>query len=154
MTAFAAVYALHVLAALIWVGGMFFAWMILRPAAVSTLEAPARLTLWAEVFRRFFQWVWLAVLVLPVSGMGLLHLRFSGFETAPRYVHVMIGLYIVMLALFLRIQTLLLPELRKAIAAQNWPAGGEALGRIRKLVGINLLVGLALVAIAAARPMF
>ncbi|MBC9250249.1 hypothetical protein A9179_08180 [Pseudomonas alcaligenes] len=154
MTVFAALYALHVLAALIWVGGMFFAWMILRPAAVSVLEAPARLTLWAEVFRRFFVWVWIAVLALPVSGMGMLQLRFAGFETAPRYVHIMIGLYIVMLALFLRIQALLLPELRKAVAAQNWPAGGEALGRIRKLVGINLLVGLALVAIAASRPMF
>ncbi len=154
MTAFAAVYALHLLAALIWVGGMFFAWMILRPAAVSVLEAPARLTLWAEVFRRFFQWVWLAVLVLPVSGMGMLHLRFAGFETAPRYVHIMIGMYIAMLALFLRIQLLQLPELRKAISAQNWPAGGEALGRMRKLVGINLLIGMALMAIAAARPVF
>jgi uncharacterized membrane protein len=29
MTAFSLVYTLHVLAALIWVGGMFFAWMIL-----------------------------------------------------------------------------------------------------------------------------
>lgn len=152
MTAFAAVYTLHLLAALIWVGGMFFAWMILRPAAVSVLEAPARLSLWAEVFRRFFQWVWLAVLLLPVSGMGLLHLRFAGFETAPRYVHIMIGLYIAMLALFLRIQFLQLPELRRAIAAQDWPNGGAALGRIRRLVGINLLIGLALVAIAGLRP--
>lgn len=152
MTAFAAVYTLHLLAALIWVGGMFFAWMILRPAAVGVLEAPARLTLWAEVFRRFFQWVWLAVLLLPVSGMGLLHLRFAGFETAPRYVHIMIGLYLVMLALFLRIQFLQLPELRCAIAAQDWPNGGAALGRIRKLVGINLLIGLGLVAIAGLRP--
>jgi hypothetical protein len=48
------IYALHVLAALIWVGGMFFAWLILRPAAVSALTGPARLTLWLEVFRRFF----------------------------------------------------------------------------------------------------
>lgn len=154
MTAFAALYALHLLAALIWVGGMFFAWMILRPAAVNTLEAPARLTLWAEVFRRFFQWVWLAVLVLPVSGMGMLQLRFSGFETAPRYVHIMIGLYIVMLALFLRIRFLQLPVLRNAVQVQDWPAGGAALGRMRKLVGLNLLIGLALVAIAAVRPAF
>lgn len=152
MTVFAAIYALHVLAALIWVGGMFFAWMILRPAAVGVLEAPARLTLWAEVFRRFFQWVWLAVLVLPVSGMGMLHSRFAGFETAPRYVHVMIGLYIVMLALFLRIRFLQLPELRNAVQVQEWPAAGAVLGRMRKLVGINLLIGLALVAIAAIRP--
>lgn len=154
MTAFAIPYSLHLLAALIWVGGMFFAWMILRPAAVSSLEAPARLTLWAEVLRRFFLWVWLAVVLLPISGVGLLHLRFAGFAGAPKYVQIMMGLYIAMLALFLRVQLLQLPPLRQAIAAQDWPAGGVALGRIRQLVGYNLLLGLALTAIAAARPGF
>lgn len=154
MTPFALAYALHVLAALIWVGGMFFAWTILRPATVATLEAPARLTLWPEVFRRFFQWVWLAVVVLPASGVALLHLRFAGFGAMPRYVHVMMGLYIVMLALFLRIQLLQLPQLRRAVQAQDWPAGGAALARIRRVVGANLLFGLLVVTIAAARPQF
>lgn len=154
MTVFAALYTLHTLAALIWVGGMFFAWMILRPAAVAKLQAPERLTLWLEIFRRFFLWVWMAVLALPISGMGMLHLRFAGFEAAPRYVQIMMGLYLVMLALFLRIQLLQLPQLKRAVEAQQWPQGGEALGRIRRLVGSNLLVGLALVAIAAARPGF
>jgi uncharacterized membrane protein len=154
MTVFSALYTLHTLAALIWVGGMFFAWMVLRPAAIAKLQAPERLTLWLEVFRRFFLWVWIAVLALPVSGMGMLHMRFSGFEAAPRYVHVMMGLYLVMLALLLRIQALQLPQLRRAVEAQDWPAGGEVLGRIRRLVGSNLLVGMALFAIAAARPIF
>ncbi|WP_324708203.1 CopD family protein [Pseudomonas fragi] len=154
MTAFALAYSLHVLAALIWVGGMFFAWMILRPAAVTALEGPARLKLWVEVFQRFFVWVWIAVVVLPISGVGLLQMRFNGFETAPRYVQIMMGLYIVMVALFIRIQSLQLPELRKAVDAQEWPAGAAVMGRIRRLVGCNLIVGLALVAIAAARPSF
>lgn len=101
MTAFSLAYTLHVLAALVWVGGMFFAWMILRPAAVAALEGPARLRLWANVFQRFFVWVWVAVAILPISGIGLLQLRFNGFETAPRYVQVMMGLYLVMTALFL-----------------------------------------------------
>ena len=154
MTAFSLVYTLHVLAALIWVGGMFFACMILRPAAVAALEGPARLKLWANVFQRFFVWVWVAVLVLPISGVGLLHLRFSGFESAPRYVQVMMGLYLVMTALFIRIQALKFPQLKAAVTAEDWPAGAAALGQIRKLVGINLIVGLVVVAIASARPMF
>ncbi|WJV21787.1 MULTISPECIES: CopD family protein [Pseudomonas] len=154
MTAFALAYTLHVLAALVWVGGMFFAWMVLRPAAVAALEGAARLKLWAEVFPRFFVWVWVAVVLLPISGVGLIHLRFSGFETAPRYVQVMMGLYVVMTALFIRIQSLQLPALRQAVAAEDWPAGATTLGNIRKLVGINLIIGLLLVAVAAARPMF
>ncbi|OHC27155.1 MAG: hypothetical protein A2Y50_13965, partial [Pseudomonadales bacterium RIFCSPLOWO2_12_59_9] len=106
------IYALHVLSALIWVGGMFFAWMILRPAAVNALQGPARLTLWLEVFRRFFQWVWLTVLLLPISGVAMLESRFAGFAGAPKSVQVMMGLYIAMLALFLRVQLLQLPQLR------------------------------------------
>jgi uncharacterized membrane protein len=154
MTPFGLVYTLHVLSALVWVGGMFFAWMVLRPAAMKALEGPARLKLWVEVFQGFFRWVWIAVVLLPVSGVGMIHLQYSGFEAAPRYVQVMMGLYVVMTALFIRIQALLLPELRTAVAAQDWPTGAATLGKIRKLVGINLIVGLVLVAIAAARPMF
>ncbi|KQV22416.1 hypothetical protein ASC74_14520 [Pseudomonas sp. Root329] len=154
MTPFGIVYTLHVLSALVWVGGMFFAWMVLRPAAMKALEGPARLKLWVEVFQGFFRWVWVAVVLLPVSGVGMIHLQYSGFEAAPRYVQVMMGLYVVMTALFIRIQALLLPELRTAVAAQDWPTGAATLGKIRKLVGINLIVGLVLVAIAAARPMF
>ncbi|MGE8179059.1 CopD family protein [Pseudomonas fluorescens] len=154
MTPFALIYTLHVLAALIWVGGMFFAWMVLRPAAMKALEGPARLKLWVEVFQRFFVWVWVAVVILPISGVGLIHLRFSGFETAPRYVQIMMGLYLVMTALFIRIQALNLPELRKAVLTEDWPTGAAMLGKIRRLVGINLSLGLLLVAVASARPMF
>ncbi|MHC8288373.1 CopD family protein [Pseudomonas sp. XS1P51] len=154
MTPFGIVYTLHVLSALVWVGGMFFAWMVLRPAAMKALEGPARLKLWVEVFQGFFRWVWVAVVLLPISGVGMIHLQYTGFEAAPRYVQIMMGLYVVMTALFIRIQALLLPELRTAVAAQDWPTGAAVLGRIRQLVGVNLIVGLVLVAIAAARPMF
>ncbi|KQQ67968.1 hypothetical protein ASF84_02190 [Pseudomonas sp. Leaf127] len=152
MTAFASVYTLHVLAALVWVGGMFFAWMVLRPAIIAALEGPTRLKLWVEVFPRFFVWVWAAVVVLPVTGVGMVHLTYPSLEHAPRYVQVMMGLYVVMVALFLRIHSLQLPELKKAVQAQQWAEGAAVLGRIRRLVGINLLIGLAVVAIAAARP--
>ena len=151
MPTFTPLYVLHLLAALVWVGGMFFAWMILRPAAVAVLQPAERLRLWLEVFVRFFYWVWAAVLVLPASGLILLHLRFVGFDTAPGYVHAMLGLYLAMLALFLRVSLLQLPQLRRAVDAQDWPTGGAVLGRIRRLVGINLLIGLLVMAIAGAR---
>ena len=41
--------AVHTLSAVVWVGGMFFAWMCLRPVAAQQLEPPARLRLWAAV---------------------------------------------------------------------------------------------------------
>ncbi|MBP0941066.1 CopD family protein [Pseudomonas alliivorans] len=154
MTTFSTVYTLHLLAALVWVGGMFFAWMILRPAVIAALEGPSRLKVWVQVFPRFFVWVWAAVIVLPVTGIGMIQLNFTSFETAPRYVQIMMGLYVVMVALFLRIHSLQLPQLQRAVEAEQWSEGVVALGRIRRLVGINLLIGLAVVVIAAARPGF
>lgn len=129
MTPFALLYALHVLAATVWVGGMFFAWMVLRPAAVAMLQAPERLRLWTDVFRRFFVWVWVAVLVLPISGIGMWHMRFGALESAPRYVHIMAGLYLVMLALFLRIQLLQLPSLKEPSRPSNGQQAAQCWGR-------------------------
>ena len=154
MTPVAFVYTLHVLAAVVWVGGMLFAWMILRPALAAALEGPARLKVWVQVLERFFVWVWCAVVMLPVTGIGIINLNFSGFQTAPRYVQAMIGLYVVMVALFMRVSTLNLPQLRQAVQAEEWAQGAAALGGIRRLVGVNLLIGLAVIAIAAARPGF
>lgn len=154
MTAFSTVYTLHLLAALVWVGGMFFAWMVMRPAIIAALEGPSRLKVWVQVFPRFFVWVWAAVIVLPITGIGMIQLNFTSFETAPRYVQIMMGLYVVMVALFLRIHSLQLPELQRAVEAEQWSEGVAALGRIRRLVGINLIIGLAVVVIAAARPGF
>lgn len=154
MSPVAFVYVLHVLSAVLWVGGMFFAWMILRPAVVAALEGPARLKLWVQVFPRFFIWVWAAVILLPMTGIGMININFSGFATAPRYVQAMIGLYVVMVALFLRVSTLNLPQLRQAVQHEQWSEGAVALAGIRRLVGINLLVGIAVIAIAAARPSF
>ncbi|MBJ9975945.1 CopD family protein [Pseudomonas sp. S75] len=153
MLAFALPYTLHVLAASIWVGGMFFAWVVLRPATGVALEGPQRLRLWLEVFRRFFGWVWLAVVILAISGIGMLHLRFGGLDAAPRHVQVMIGGGIAMFALFMRVQALLLPELRSAVQTEDWATGAAVMGRIRRMVGGNLLLGLAVVAVASSRLM-
>ncbi|GFZ60214.1 Phosphoribosylcarboxyaminoimidazole mutase [Pseudomonas amygdali pv. eriobotryae] len=152
MTAFSTVYTLHLLVALVWVGGMFFAWMVLRPAVIAALEGPSRLKVWVQVFPRFFVWVWAAVVLLPITGIGMIQLNFTGFGTAPCYVQIMMGMYVVMVALFLRIHSLQLPELRRAVDAEQWAEGAAALGHIRRLVGINLIIGLAVVILAAARP--
>src|SRR4029078_12758895 len=70
--------ALHALAAVIWVGGMFFAYMVLRPAS-GPLDPASRLALWHRVFSRFFPWVWASIAVLLVSGYWMLFVHFGGF---------------------------------------------------------------------------
>jgi uncharacterized membrane protein len=40
-------------------------------------------------------------------------------------------------------------RLKRAVAAQDWQAGGAALGQIRMLVGINLSLGLVTIVVGA-----
>ncbi len=141
--------ALHVLAAVIWVGGMFFAYMALRPVAASLLEPPLRLPLWSRTFARFFPWVWAAVVVLPASGWALILGYFGGLASTPVRVHVMNAVGTLMILIFLHVYFAPYRRLREAVAAQDWPAGGRALAQIRRLVGINLALGLLVAAVAA-----
>ncbi|MEQ9559236.1 MAG: hypothetical protein RIG67_25965, partial [Rhodospirillales bacterium] len=97
----AAATALHVLAAVVWVGGMFFAYLVLRPAVGGITPPPERLKLWDRVFGRFFLWVWVAVLVLPASGYAVIALQYETFAAAPIHIHWMHGIGWVMNALFI-----------------------------------------------------
>ena len=141
---------LHVIAAVIWVGGMFFAYMFLRPVAASQLEPPARLTLWAGVFGRFFPWVWASIAVILASGFWMIFAVFGGMGAVGLYVHAMLGLGMLMMLIFFHVFFAPYGRLKRAVAAQDWPAGGKALSQIRMMVGINTLIGLLTFAIGAA----
>ncbi len=142
--------ALHALSAVIWVGGMFFAYMALRPAAAAVLEPPLRLSLWAQTFKRFFPWVWAAVIVLLATGYWMIFTFFGGMKGAPIYVHAMQGLGIVMILIYFHVFFAPYRRLKAAVEAQAWPTGGKALAQIRVLVGINTVLGLTVVVIGAA----
>ncbi len=140
---------LHVLFAVIWVGGMFFAWMILRPVAVTTLEPPERLMLWRRVLAKFFVWVWKAAILVPLSGYWLAFAMSGSMAHWPTHIHVMHGLGLIMVILFLVAFFLPFRHLRRAVDGRDWQAGGKALGRIRQLVGINLIIGIIVVVVAS-----
>ena len=142
--------ALHVLAVVIWVGGMFFAYMFTRPAAVESLEAPERLKLWNGIFRRFFPWVWASLVIILATGYWYIFGVYGGMEFAPAYVHTMMGLGYIMILIFLHVFFAPYRRLKKAVAAGDWQEGGRNLGQIRWLVGINTLVGLVTIIVGAA----
>src|SRR5690242_9056842 len=89
----------HILAAVIWVGGMFFAHVMLRPS-VAPLEPAQRLALWRRVFSRFFPAVWLTIIALLGSGYGMVLFGMGGFANARLHVHIMQAIGIVMMLAF------------------------------------------------------
>ena len=140
---------LHLLAAVVWVGGMFFAYVVLRPVEAAQLEPPARLTLWAGVFKAFFPWVFAAIVTLLLTGYWMVLSFFGGFDEVGMHVHLMIWAGYVMMLLFFHVFFAPFKRLKRAVAAADWPAGAKSLAQIRVLIGINLSIGLVVVAIAS-----
>lgn len=144
---------LHVLAAVVWVGGMFFAYMALRPVAARLLEPAQRLPLWRDTFAKFFPWVWLCVASLLVTGYGMLIMLFGGFADAPLYVHLMHALGIVMILLYMHVFFAPYRRMRQALLQNDLPEAGRRLNQIRRIIAVNLTLGIVVIIIASAGRM-
>jgi uncharacterized membrane protein len=139
---------LHLLAAFAWVGGMFFAYFCLRPAAAQVLAPPQRLPLWVATFARFLRYTAIAVAILLLTGFAMFFE--VGFRFAPPGWHVMFALGLVMTAVFAFVHLALYPRLRARCEAADWPAAAKTLNSIRQLVALNLALGVLVVAAAVS----
>lgn len=149
---YAVLKSVHLLALIVWIGGMFFTLYCLRPA-LAVLEGPLRLRLMNEVLRRFFVAVTAAVALVLLSGLWLLMSAARsvsasgiGFNMPLDWYAMLIG-GVVMIAIFAYIRLNLSTRLQRAVQAQDWPAGAAALGRIRAWVMVNLVLGVLIVVV-------
>lgn len=136
---------LHVLAAMAWLGGIAFMLLALRPAAAELLAPPQRLPLIAQALQRFFTLVWISIGVLLLSGMTIM--LGVGMKHSPIGWHLMLGLGLLMFALFGHLYFGPFRRLKQAVRAGDWPEGGRRTGQVATLAGVNL--GLGILAIAA-----
>jgi uncharacterized membrane protein len=141
--------ALHILGAVVWVGGMFAIYVALRPA-LGTLEPPQRLRLMRATFRIFFPWVWVAILLLLASGYWMVFMTFGGFARVGLHIHLMQGIGWLMIALFVWLFHGPWLALKRAVEAEDWPRAGASLNRIRQIIAVNLPLGLIVVVIGAS----
>lgn len=140
---------LHVLATILWIGGMLFAHFALRPAA-QALDPPQRFTLWAGVFRRFFVWVWGAIVILFATGYWMVLVPFQGFANVKLHVHLMLGIATLMVALFLYLFFVPYRRFQIATEAKDTAKAAAALGRIRMVVTTNLALGIVTTVVGTA----
>lgn len=137
----------HLAGVIIWVGGMFFAYFCLRPAAATLLDPPKRLPLWTATFARFLPIA--AVAVVLILGSGLVMMLQVGMAFAPTGWHVMFGLGLIMAGVFVYVQVRLFPRLRRHSESANWPEAAKALNAIRQMVAVNLVLSVCTVAAVA-----
>ena len=139
--------AVHVLAAMFWVGGMAFAYFVLRPAA-GPLDPPVRLPLWRRVFTRFLPWVGVSIVLLLATGYAMLFMMFGSFRAAPVYVHIMQGTGILMMLLYFHLFFAPWKRFQAALDAGTPPEAAKQLNQIRQIVAINLTLGVITIAVA------
>ncbi len=142
----------HILGVTVWVGGMFFAYMALRPASVELLETPERLLLWNGVLRRFLSWVWVAIGLILASGLGMI-MMLGGFAKVAWPIHAMFALGVVMMLIFAHVYFAGYSRLKRYVAGREWPAAGKALIQVRMFVGMNLIIGLITIVIGTLGSM-
>jgi uncharacterized membrane protein len=138
----------HILAAVTWVGGMFFAHVMLRPS-LAPLDPAQRLPLWHRVFSRFFPWVWVTIVALLASGYGMVLGPMGGFAHIGLHVQIMQGIGIIMMLAFGHLYFAPWKRFRRAVDAGDFAAAARQLGQIRAIVTLNLVLGLIVVVIGA-----
>jgi uncharacterized membrane protein len=141
-------YALHVLGAVLWVGGMVFALAVLRPA-LSVLEPPQRLAVHEAVLGRFFRLIWHVMPIMLLTGYVMLFGWYGGFVGAGWHIHTMHFTALLMTGVFVAIVAGPWKEFRAALGGGDRAAAATAMNRIRLLVTMNLALGLLTVAVAA-----
>jgi uncharacterized membrane protein len=146
---YAALKVVHLLTILLWVGGMAFAHLCLRPAAAA-LEPPQRLALMAATLARFFVVVAWAAPLAWLSGFAMFWQVREAASLPPGWL-VMAFSGTVMLLLYAYIVFVRFPPLRRAVAAAEWAQAGAALIRLRRWVEVNLVLGLLTVLVTAWR---
>ncbi|TAM90607.1 MAG: hypothetical protein EPN41_01235 [Candidimonas sp.] len=140
---------LHTLSAVIWVGGLFFICVVLRPGMNGLLDAQRQLQLWAVVVGRFFVWVWLAVVVLSVTGVWAVAGGLGGAAPVGAPLRAMMWLGGVMNLVFLYSYFASLPRLKRSVVASNWELAARAGNQIRMSMVVNLVLGLIVICVAS-----
>ena len=119
---------------------MFFAIMALRLAA-GELDPPIRVLV-GPCFPKFFPWVWMAVIILPLSGYRMIFSVWGGFAGLPLHVHIMQAFGLVMILIYLHLWFAPYRRFRIALSNSDIPEAGKNLNQIRILVTVNLIIGL------------
>ncbi|MBF0142784.1 MAG: CopD family protein [Magnetococcales bacterium] len=141
--------ATHLLAAVVWIGGMAFSLFVLGPAT-APVDLPLRVAVWFRVLSRFLTWAWVAVVTLLVTGYGMIHTAFGGFSAVGPYIHVMHLLAWAMFIVLCYLYFVPFRRLQHMVKHELIPEAGLYLMAIRRLVAVNFGLGMVTIFVASS----
>ena len=149
---------LHLIAGIVWMGGMTFMLFALRPAVILTLEAQPRAMLMGAVWKRFYALVLVAIVALFATGTHLYTATFRAARLAtgeggvPLGWNIMLVLGITMILIFGHIYFAGFKKYKRAVSAAQWPLAAKAAGLMHTMTLVNFTLGwLAIIAVRLVR---
>ncbi len=146
---------IHLIGGILWMGGMTFMLLALRPAATGLLQSPERLMLMGAVWKRFFPIVLVSIVALFTTGTNLYTTTFraikaaTGMGSVPTGWNIMLVAGLLMMAIFAYIYWVAFAKFKRAMVALDWPVAGKAAAQINSATLVNFALGW--VAIASVR---
>lgn len=137
----------HLVCAIVWMGGMAFMLLALRPAMLATMEAQPRARLTVAVMQRFFLAVCVAIVGLLATGGHLYSSAFraskavTGAGVVPLGWNLMAGVGVLMFLVFGHIYFAGFQKFKRAVAGADWPVAAKAGAQIHTLVVTNFCLG-------------
>ena len=142
---------LHLVAINVWVGGTFFAIVILG-RAIKNIAAAQQLLLWQLVLERFFTWAWVAVFILLTSGTWMVYSIYGGFDTIPVYIMLMGLIALLMISVFIYIYFFPYQQYKLLVQTNDVDSCIQKLAVIRFAGTINMILGLCVVVVIGSGP--
>ncbi|MGD8581448.1 MAG: CopD family protein [Gammaproteobacteria bacterium] len=142
---------LHLVAINVWVGGTFFAIVILG-RAIRNVDSAQQLHLWHLVFKRFFAWAWIAVIIILSSGTWMVYSVYGGFSRIPIYVMLMGVIALLMITVFIFIYFIPYRQYQQLVTMNDVDRCLQKLAIIRFAGIINMVLGLCIVVIIGSGP--
>lgn len=137
----------HLVCAIVWMGGMAFMLLALRPAMLATMEAQPRARLTVAVMQRFFLAVCVAIVGLLATGGHLYTSAFraskavTGAGVVPLGWNLMAVVGVLMFLVFGHIYFAGFQKFKRAVAGADWPVATKAGAQIHALVITNFCLG-------------
>lgn len=149
---------LHLVAAILWMGGMGFMLLALRPAALDIFQPPERMMLMGAAWKRFFPVVLVSIVVLFTTGTNMYNTSFRAIKAAtgqgsvPLGWNLMLVLGLVMMAIFAHTYWGLYAKFKRAMAALDWSLAGKFASQVHTRMVVNFVLGwLAIAAVHLVR---
>jgi len=142
---------LHLVAINVWVGGTFFAIVILG-RAIKNIAAAQQLLLWQLVLERFFTWAWVAVFILLTSGTWMVYSIYGGFDTIPVYIMLMGLIALLMISVFIYIYFFPYQQYKLLVQTNDVDSCIQKLAVIRFAGTVNMILGLCIVVVIGSGP--